>query len=149
VAPSTGIHCNGNGNVKGNVKGNVNGNVKGNVKGNCNGRCAERQGQMQRSLRGQGQLQRTHGTLVWQDALDRQHVARAGWAKRSPTLRPPHTPTIRKHRGSECWASCASAKLPRPAICLTKIAPRRHGDTGVRISHIQSAIYPPSKAMLL
>ena len=33
-------------------------------------------GQGQRSLRGQGQLQRTHGTIVWQQALDRQHVDR-------------------------------------------------------------------------
>ena len=54
VAPSTGIHCNGNGNCNGNCNGN--------------GRCAECQ----------GQLQRTHGTLVWQEAVDRQHVDRAG-----------------------------------------------------------------------
>ena len=62
VAPSTGIHCNGNGHFKSNRNRNRNGN------GNCNGRCAERQ----------GQLQRTQGTLVWQEALDRQHVDRGG-----------------------------------------------------------------------
>src|SRR6187401_1983287 len=52
VAPSTGIHCNGNGNGNGNCNGNC----------NCNGRCAERQGQLQRSLRGTSKATATVAT---------------------------------------------------------------------------------------
>jgi len=43
--------------------------------------------QLQRSLRGQGQLQRTHETLVWQEALDRQ-VDRGGFAALNPRFEP-------------------------------------------------------------
>ena len=79
VAPSTGIHCNGNGNrncncnCDGDCNCNCNCNRNRNRNRNCNGRCAERQ----------GQLQRTQGTLAWHEALDRQHVDRAGGWQRT------------------------------------------------------------------
>src|SRR6476469_4435057 len=82
----------------------------GNGNGNC--RCAERQGQLQLSLRGQGQLQRTHGTLAWQEALDRQHVDRAGWVEHSGAQHP--------HRSNgPSFANVAASNVGLPSSAPT------------------------------